>query len=407
VSRHIKRFATAFALAAATLLLGACAELKFGVSAVKKIQGPAEAAPAPAPRAQGIYKVGEPYQIFGVWYYPAEDWNYAETGIASFYGGERSGTDFHGKLTANGELYDMNALTAAHTTLPMPSLVRVTNIENGRSIVLRVNDRGPFARGRIIDVSRRAAQLLGFEGQGTARVRVEIQPEESQRLKAALTGRDENQTVAAVPRTAVASDALPPPPGARETRTQAAALPPPSATLPAARTDPARAAQPTTRQGRPRETQAPLARQAAPIQTQAARDPVAAAPAPAPVRAPATVGRNNQVAAAPAPVPRSVASNEVAALPVEQQALARPVLTQGQAQRSNLWVQAGAFGNYENAYRLSVRMSRYGASRVQPATINGAQVYRVRVGPLADIGEADKVLDLMAVDVPEARIVVD
>ncbi|MCA3263868.1 MAG: septal ring lytic transglycosylase RlpA family protein [Telmatospirillum sp.] len=400
-------------MSAATLTLGACAELKFGVNAVKQMQGPAEQSAAPLVRPQGIYKVGEPYQIAGAWYYPAEDWSYAETGIASFYGGERSGTDFHGKLTANGELYDMNALTAAHTTLPMPSLVRVTNLENGRSIVLRVNDRGPFARGRIIDVSRRAAQLLGFEGQGTARVRVEIQAEESQRLKAALTGRDENQTVAAVPRTAVASDALPPPPGARETRTQAAALPPPSATLPTARTDPARAAQPTTRQGRPRETQAPLARQAAPIQTQAANDPV---PAPAPSGAPAArtaqpvMGRNNQaVAAPPTPVaPRNAAgSPEVAALPVEQQATARPTLTQGQALRTNLWVQAGAFGNYENAYRLSVRLSRYGSARVLPATVNGAQVYRVRVGPLADVGEADKVLDQMAVDVPEARIVVD
>lgn len=408
-----KRLRAIFAVSAATLALGACAELKFGVNAVKHIQGPAEQTATPPARPQGIYKVGEPYQIAGAWFYPAEDWSYAETGIASFYGGERSGTDFHGKLTANGELYDMNALTAAHTTLPMPSLVRVTNLENGRSIVLRVNDRGPFARGRIIDVSRRAAQLLGFEGQGTARVRVEIQAEESQRLKAALTGRDENQTVAAVPRTAVASDALPPPPGARETRTQATALPPPSATLPAARTDPARTAQPTTRQGRPRETQAPLARQAAPIQTQAANDPV---PAPAPSAAPAArpaqpvTGRNNQaVAAPPAPVaPRNAAGSlEVAALPVEQQATARPTLTQGQALRTNLWVQAGAFGNYENAYRLSVRLSRYGSARVLPATVNGAQVYRVRVGPLADVGEADKVLDQMAADVPEARIVVD
>ncbi|MFN7191250.1 MAG: septal ring lytic transglycosylase RlpA family protein [Rhodospirillales bacterium] len=411
-----KRLRAIFVVSAATLVLGACAELKFGVNAVKKIQGPStEQAAAPPVRPQGIYKVGEPYQIAGAWYYPAEDWSYAESGIASFYGGERSGTDFHGRLTANGELYDMNALTAAHTTLPMPSLVRVTNLENGRSIVLRVNDRGPVARGRIIDVSRRAAQLLGFEGQGTARVRVEIQAEESRRLKAALTGRDEIQTVAAVPRTAVASDALPPPPGARETRTQATALPPPSATLPTARTDPARAAQPTTRQGRPRETQAPLARQAAPIQTQAANDPVPV-PTPAPNATPAArpaqpaTGRNNQpVAGPPVPAaPRNAAGAvEVAALPVEQQATARPTLTQGQALRTNLWVQAGAFGNYENAYRLSVRLSRYGSARVLPATVNGAQVFRVRVGPLADVGEADKVLDQMAADVPEARIVVE
>lgn len=116
----------------------------------------------------GIEKVGKPYKINGTWYHPARDPHYDETGSASWYG-----PDFHGKLTANGETYNMNALTAAHRTLPMPSFVKVTNLENGRNIVLRVNDRGPFAKGRIIDVSRRAAQLLGFERQGVTRVRVQ------------------------------------------------------------------------------------------------------------------------------------------------------------------------------------------------------------------------------------------
>src|SRR5262249_28723391 len=98
----------------------------------------------------GLYKVGAPYQVGGVWYYPNVDYSYVETGIASWYG-----EDFHGGATANGEIYDMNALTAAHRTLPMPSMVRVTDLENGRQIVLRVNDRGPFVNNRIIDVSRR------------------------------------------------------------------------------------------------------------------------------------------------------------------------------------------------------------------------------------------------------------
>jgi rare lipoprotein A len=398
--------------ALAALGLGACSELKFGVSVVKSMQGTPEAPAAGPVRAQGTYKVGEPYQIAGAWYYPAEDWNYSETGIASFYGGERTGTNFHGRLTANGELYDMNALTAAHTTLPMPSLVRVTNIENGRSIVLRVNDRGPFARGRIIDVSRRAAQLLGFEGQGTARVRVDIMAEDSLRLKAELTGRgDETQTVAAVPRTSVASDALPPPPGARETRTTSAALPPPSATLPPVQTDRSRVGT-TTRQGRPRETQVPLARQAEPIRTQAAQDlpPPAPAPAPATVQGRSGPAASPRTAAGTAPARPATAqggSREVAALPVEQQAAARPVLTQGPAERSSLWVQAGAFGSYENAYRLSVRLSRYGSSRVVPVTHNGSQLYRVRVGPIADVKDADRMLEQMASDVPEARIVVE
>ncbi len=131
----------------------------------------------------GTYKIGTPYKIMGKWYYPKEDYNYVETGTASWYG-----KDFHAKYTANGEVYDMNTLTAAHRTLPLPSIVRVTNLENGRSLVLRVNDRGPFAKNRIIDISKRGAQLLGFQAQGTAKVKVEIMAEESKALKAAMTG---------------------------------------------------------------------------------------------------------------------------------------------------------------------------------------------------------------------------
>lgn len=119
----------------------------------------------------------------GTWYYPQEDYSYSEVGIASWYG-----EDFHAKKTANGENYDMNTLTAAHRTLPLPSIVKVTNLENGRSLVLRVNDRGPYAKNRIIDISKRGAQLLGFQTKGTAKVRVEILPEESKELKAALLG---------------------------------------------------------------------------------------------------------------------------------------------------------------------------------------------------------------------------
>jgi rare lipoprotein A len=115
----------------------------------------------------GIYKVGEPYQIGDTWYYPREQPDYDETGVASWYG-----PTFYGKSTANGELYDGDGLTAAHRTLPMPVNVRVTNLDNGKSVVVRVNDRGPYAKGRIIDVSRHAAELLGFVGQGTAKVRV-------------------------------------------------------------------------------------------------------------------------------------------------------------------------------------------------------------------------------------------
>ena len=118
---------------------------------------------APSPH----YKIGKPYQVAGKWYHPKEDPNYSKVGIASWYGSQ-----FHGRLTANGEIFDMDRLSAAHTTLPLPSMVEVTNLENGRSVVVRVNDRGPFVDDRIIDMSREGARRLGFEQQGIARVRV-------------------------------------------------------------------------------------------------------------------------------------------------------------------------------------------------------------------------------------------
>lgn len=119
------------------------------------------------PKGGGIYKVGAPYQIAGRWYTPREEPNYDRTGIASWYG-----DDFHGRKTANGEIYDMRALTAAHPTLPMPSYAWVTSVGSGRTILVRVNDRGPYAQDRIIDLSKASARALGFEGRGLAQVRV-------------------------------------------------------------------------------------------------------------------------------------------------------------------------------------------------------------------------------------------
>jgi rare lipoprotein A len=119
------------------------------------------------PPNAGVYKIGNPYQIEGTWYYPREQPDYDETGVASWYG-----PTFYGHRTANGEPFDAAGLTAAHRTLPMPVNVRVTNLENGKSLILRVNDRGPFAKGRILDVTERAAKLLGFYANGSARVRV-------------------------------------------------------------------------------------------------------------------------------------------------------------------------------------------------------------------------------------------
>lgn len=131
--------------------------------------------------AKGYFRVGAPYTIAGITYVPAYDWDYDAEGMASWYG-----APFHGRLTANGERYDQDELTAAHQTLPLPSVVRVTNLENGRSLVLRVNDRGPFIKGRILDVSRKAAKLLKFHKKGTTQVRVELLEKESRQAAAEL-----------------------------------------------------------------------------------------------------------------------------------------------------------------------------------------------------------------------------
>ncbi len=118
--------------------------------------------------AEGRRHIGKPYKVAGRWYHPKEDEDYDKVGTASWYG-----TTFHGESTANGERFDKYALTAAHPTLPLPSYVRVTVVETGKSAVLRINDRGPFGPGRIIDVSRGAAEELGFRAAGHAKVRVE------------------------------------------------------------------------------------------------------------------------------------------------------------------------------------------------------------------------------------------
>jgi rare lipoprotein A len=117
----------------------------------------------------GHYKLGKPYQVSGRWYYPSYDPSYSAVGVASWYG-----YPFHGRATANGELFDRNRVSAAHPTLPLPSIVRVTNLANQRQLELRVNDRGPFVGDRIIDLSQAAARALGFEQQGTTEVRVEF-----------------------------------------------------------------------------------------------------------------------------------------------------------------------------------------------------------------------------------------
>jgi rare lipoprotein A len=121
----------------------------------------------PVPKGGGVYKVGNPYQVGGLWYFPRHEPGYDQTGVASWYG-----PGFHGRRTSNGEVFDMYALTAAHKTLPMPSYAYVTNLESGRTILVRINDRGPYVNDRLIDLSKASAEALGYGGQGLVRVRV-------------------------------------------------------------------------------------------------------------------------------------------------------------------------------------------------------------------------------------------
>src|SRR6202140_3245786 len=177
------------AAAAACLVLANCAssgiasrvDPKYGVSSSPRVVALGD----PVPKGGGTYRVGKPYTVAGRVYIPEEDANYREEGLASWYG-----DDFHGRLTANGEVFDMASLSAAHPTLPIPCYARVTNLSNGKSLIVRVNDRGPYHDNRVMDVSNKAAELLEFKGNGVARVRVEYV------ARAPLEGSDDRQLMA-------------------------------------------------------------------------------------------------------------------------------------------------------------------------------------------------------------------
>ncbi|OAN44083.1 hypothetical protein A6A04_09055 [Paramagnetospirillum marisnigri] len=314
-------------LLSGTILAG-CSEINLFAHGAKSAVG-GETPPPPSASASSNYKVGKPYQVAGVWYYPQEDFAYDETGIASWYG-----PDFHAKLTANGEVFDQNAVTAAHKTLQMPSIARVTNLENGRSIILRINDRGPFVHGRIIDLSRRSAQLLGIEGKGTAKVRVQILPEESRALAGKIkpdTSGNEPKVAQAAPRGSVQAESLPPPPGSKA------------------------------------NTSVPELASSNPVQPQ----------------------RGMTVDA----VERELATQEVRSVPI------RP---------TNIYVQAGSFSRHDNANRLAARLSRVGKAQITQASVQGKPVFRVRLGPMANVEDADRTLEaVVAAGSQDARVVVD
>tara|TARA_R110000868_G_scaffold144396_4_gene363501 strand:+ start:43 stop:1029 length:987 start_codon:yes stop_codon:yes gene_type:complete len=306
---HLRRFSTATAILGVTLLLAACGTGSGGKPSIPSGVG-------------GAYKIGKPYQIAGVWYYPKEDERYDATGIASWYGPQ-----FHGKRTANGELFDQEQLTAAHPTLPMPILVRVTNLENGRSVVVRVNDRGPFVAGREIDLSRKAAELLGYERKGTARVRVQFVG------RAPLPGN---------PGTVSEGDTFTvPKPEMDESERRVTSVPVTSAVTAVAL--------------------------AAPVGVKTAADAVSAAPLPGPSMSPVVERQMTQ----------AVPDGTVQQVPV--------------APTSGIYVQAGSFQNFTNAEAVHQKLLAQGVQNVQvsPTMVDGTKFYRVRVGPMSDVGTAD------------------
>jgi rare lipoprotein A len=181
-------------LALGCLLLANCAasdkfartvDPRYGVAASPRVIEDGQ----PVPKGGGVYRVGKPYVVAGRVYVPEPDASYSAEGLASWYG-----DSFHGRRTANGEVFDQDAISAAHPTLPIPSYARVTNLANRRSIIVRVNDRGPYHGDRVIDVSARTADVLGFRDNGVARVRVDyIGP-------AQLEGSDDRKLLATLRR---------------------------------------------------------------------------------------------------------------------------------------------------------------------------------------------------------------
>jgi peptidoglycan lytic transglycosylase len=185
----LRRAAGLLGLFAAGLLLANCSggnmagrvDPRYGVASSARVIQPGE----PVPKGGGVYRVGKPYSVAGRTYTPGEDNQYSAVGLASWYG-----DDFHGRYTANGEIFDMNSISAASPTLPLPSYARVTNLSNHRSIVVRVNDRGPYVGDRLIDVSVQTAKLLGFYGKGVTKVKVEFVG------RAPLAGSDDRKLAA-------------------------------------------------------------------------------------------------------------------------------------------------------------------------------------------------------------------
>jgi rare lipoprotein A len=449
------------AAAAVAVLLAGCAETQFAVDSTKG--GRRHAATADASRS--FYKVGAPYQVSGVWYYPSVDYDYDREGIASWYG-----PGFHGRYTANGEVYDQNDVTAAHPTLPLPSMVRVTNLENGRSLAVRVNDRGPFVDGRIIDLSRRSAQLLGIERAGVAHVRVQVMEPESRQLAAlaqqgitdasvladsgagdAIAG---TQLAAAAPKAAaqpavaarsgapvihgsesvpapaaygpaapvtaapimaVVSTALPPLPVAGSGSQAAVAQPVaarPVAAQPAAVVQPAVVRQPAEiAAATPAVVSQPLSLAPQPVAA-VARVPAAADGTRyvwgSGNMAPIVDGPGGKAGSAPpiATAPAAVAASTGAA--ATSHAVADNDASEAAGDSARIYVQAGAFSQQGNADAMRTELAAIGPTVVSPVEIGGKQLFRVRLGPVHSSAEANDLLQqVMNAGHADARIVTE
>jgi rare lipoprotein A len=380
-ARH--RFFAAAAVLAGALLLSGCSTTELVSHWVKKLSWPGEQESA------GTYKVGKPYRVGSVWYYPHEDFNLAETGIASWYG-----PDFHGHKTANGEIYDQNEMTAAHRTLQMPSLVRVTNLENGRSVVVRVNDRGPYARGRLIDVSKRAAELLGFISKGTARVRIEALPKESREIaEAAKRGMDTSRLSMKdldrydTGRDAPIKDQDPPP--AQPVMVAMPAQPVQVASLDSDSSLPESLQTPTitveqlSAPGRPSQSTP------APQWDEGRNAPYTERRVISPTERQSFINRLDLVDKSNAVDSTGMVSGRLK----KGHFLPDAVVSQERVAPTGIFVQAGAFAVKANADRMKEDFSSLAPVIIEQVTVKGRLLYRVKLGPIANVEKADAILE--------------
>ena len=310
----------------------------------------------------GIYKIGKPYQIAGRWYYPKEDYNYSETGVASWYG-----EDFNGKRTANGERYNMNTLTAAHRTLPLPCIVKVTNLQNGRSVVVRVNDRGPYVKDRIIDLSKHGAQLLGYMGQGTTKVKVEIMAKESKALKAAML----NEPLPEREKALAAAESATPAPSLYESSAERVEV---------AKAESEKMSEIYASAGDnviSTGSYKPQGKTAEPVVygSAATAEGEVKSGALGQMNELSKVSENSGVYGKAAADPKAVST--------------QAVTSRGyQYQKGYYYIQAGAFSRYDLAHRQMVRLKEYGSSHIMNISNNGKTLYRVVVGPFSQREEA-------------------